>query len=127
MTERVLVLPAPAADYYDVFRVLSYTEGTPLEGRVEVDSVYVPPYSRSSNHYHEGCDTLLIPLSGGAIALIDEREFLVKPGNMFWFDRAVTHEIRTMASSLAFLSIQVPGIKIRQPDGTVRVDLVPAK
>lgn len=112
--ERVRVFPMPAVAEYDVFRVLSYSGGTPMEGRVEVDSVYMAPHSESSYHYHEWCEMLLVPLAGRGVVVVEGSEVPMEPGaSMIWFDRGVAHKVRTEEASLAFLSIQIPGIKIR--------------
>lgn len=124
--DQVKTYPWPEKQSYDVFEVRSFTEGTKMEGRVEVDLVQVKPGKSSLVHKHERSDTLLIPLLGFGKALIGGREYDFKPSaGAIWFDGGVDHGIITGEGPLLFISIQVPGIKIRRPDGEIEIDLIP--
>lgn len=125
--DRVKTYPWPEKQSYDVFEVRSFTEGTKMEGRVEVDLVQVEPGKSSLVHRHEWSDTLLIPLLGFGKALIGDIEYDFKPSaGAIWFDKEVDHGIITGEGPLLFISIQIPGIKIRRPDGEIEIDLIPA-
>ena len=126
MTDRVKTYPWPKAEQHDVFEVLSFAEGTLMEGRVGIDLFHVASGQRSAIHAHEHSDTLVIALKGKGIVIIDDVEFpFVGSRDILWFDKGVYHGVVTAKIGLYALSVQIPGIKMRDKDGNVKVDLVP--
>lgn len=125
MGERVKVFRPAKAEQHDVFEVISLTQETPMEGRVGVDFFHVKAGQRSTIHAHEMSDTLLVALSGKGIVVIDGVEYPLAHQSRIWFDKGLYHGVITAQKDLLALSVQIPGIKIRDETGNIRVDLMP--
>ena len=128
MSERVKAFLWPDGENFDnsVFHVVSFVEGTKMEGRVGVDIFLVAPGKHSSIHAHEYSDTLLIALGGKGRVIADGIEYPFE-GRMhaIWFAEGVYHGVIAEEEYVLALSVQIPGIKMRGPDGEIKIDLVP--
>jgi mannose-6-phosphate isomerase-like protein (cupin superfamily) len=83
--------------------------GSAEEGAGTVHRVQIEPYQRTSISYHRIAEEYYFVLAGQGTAILNEREYPLKPGDFLRLPPGTTHGFVAEAEGLDLLDIHTPG------------------